>query len=223
MSRNGSGTYNLPAGNPVVTGTTISSSWANTTLNDIATALTGSVAADGQTAMTGVLNLGLNRISFVGNGVDATDAVTVAQLASPAIVGGSINNTPIGNITPSTGAFTTLSATSLSASGDVSFTGTGAALMPKGTTAQQPVTPIDGMIRYNTTTGGFEGYIDGAWGSIGGGATGAGGDQVFVENDQIVTTSYTIPSTKNAMSTGPLTINAGVDVTIPDTSVWVIL
>ncbi|CAB5217704.1 hypothetical protein UFOVP202_1, partial [uncultured Caudovirales phage] len=29
MSRNGSGTYNLPAGNPVVTGTTITSSWAN--------------------------------------------------------------------------------------------------------------------------------------------------------------------------------------------------
>jgi hypothetical protein len=45
--RNGSGTYNLTAGNPVVTGTTISSTWANTTLNDIANALTGSVAADG--------------------------------------------------------------------------------------------------------------------------------------------------------------------------------
>jgi len=44
MSRNGSGTYTLPAGNPVVTGTTISSSWANNTLSDIATALTGSIA-----------------------------------------------------------------------------------------------------------------------------------------------------------------------------------
>ena len=27
------------------------------------------------------------------------------------------------------------------------------------------------MIRYNTTTNGFEGYINGAWGSIGGGVT----------------------------------------------------
>ena len=58
MSRNGSGTYTLPTGNPVVSGTTITSAWANSTLNDIATALTGSVAADGQTPMTGVLNMG---------------------------------------------------------------------------------------------------------------------------------------------------------------------
>ena len=35
MSRNGSGTYTLPAGNPVVTGTAITSSWANTSLSDI--------------------------------------------------------------------------------------------------------------------------------------------------------------------------------------------
>ena len=55
MARNGSGTYSLVAGNPVVTGTTISSTWANNTLTDIATALTGSVAADGQTPITGPL------------------------------------------------------------------------------------------------------------------------------------------------------------------------
>jgi hypothetical protein len=57
MSRNGSGTYSLPAGNPVVTQTTISSSWANNTMNDLAAALTDSVAADGQTPMTGYLDL----------------------------------------------------------------------------------------------------------------------------------------------------------------------
>ena len=62
MSRNGSGTYNLPAGNPVVTGTTSASTWANSTLSDIATALTGSVAADGQTTMSGNLNMGNNQI-----------------------------------------------------------------------------------------------------------------------------------------------------------------
>jgi hypothetical protein len=53
MSRNGTGTYNLPAGNPVVTGTTISSTWANTTLTDLATAMSGSIASDGQTPITG--------------------------------------------------------------------------------------------------------------------------------------------------------------------------
>lgn len=57
MPRNGSGTYSLPAGNPVVTLTTISSAWANSTLSDIATALTQSVAANGVTPLTGPLRL----------------------------------------------------------------------------------------------------------------------------------------------------------------------
>jgi microcystin-dependent protein len=82
MSRNGSGIYILPTGNPVVTGTTITSNWANTSLSDIATALTGSVAADGQTPVTGNLQLGGNLITGLGTGVAGTDAVNVAQLAS---------------------------------------------------------------------------------------------------------------------------------------------
>jgi hypothetical protein len=61
------------------------------------------------------------------------------------------------------------------------------------------------------------------WGSIGGGATGAGGNQIFVENEQTVTNSYTIPSGKNASSTGDITINTGVTVTVPSESRWVIL
>ncbi len=41
--RDGSGNYTLPAGNPVVTGTPIASSWANQTLGDIRDALTASL------------------------------------------------------------------------------------------------------------------------------------------------------------------------------------
>lgn len=76
MSRNGSGTYNLPSGNPVITGTTISSTWANTTLSDIANALTGSVAADGQTAMTGTLQMGTNNIANAGTITGTTITAT---------------------------------------------------------------------------------------------------------------------------------------------------
>lgn len=76
MSRNGSGTYNLPAGNPVVSGTTISSTWANTTLADMASALTGSVASDGQTPMSGTLNMTDNLITNVLDPVSAQDAST---------------------------------------------------------------------------------------------------------------------------------------------------
>jgi len=40
--------------------------------------------------------------------------------------------------------------------------------IPAGTTAQRPGSPANGMFRYNSTTNEFEGYADGAWGSIGG-------------------------------------------------------
>lgn len=56
MPRSG-GVYSLPAGNPVVTLTTISSTWANTTMSDIANALTGSLPTDGSAPMSGALRL----------------------------------------------------------------------------------------------------------------------------------------------------------------------
>jgi hypothetical protein len=109
MSRNGSGTYSLPVGNPVVTGTTISSTWANTTLTDIASALTDSLAADGQTTASGNLNMGTNRITNLADGTTSSDAASVAQVTSAvAITGGTINGTTIGATTPSTGKFTRL-------------------------------------------------------------------------------------------------------------------
>lgn len=76
MSRNGSGTYSLPAGNPVVSGTTITTTWANNTLTDIANTLTASVASDGQTPMTGALNMGSNKITAVTDPTNAQDAAT---------------------------------------------------------------------------------------------------------------------------------------------------
>jgi hypothetical protein len=82
MSRNGNGTYNLPAGNPVVTGTTISSTWANNTLADIQNALTGSIAADGQTPITGGLKGTNGTVTFAGVGQTRIPAGTTAQRAS---------------------------------------------------------------------------------------------------------------------------------------------
>jgi hypothetical protein len=102
------------------------------------------------------------------------------------------------------------------------FGGTGAILLPVGTTAQQP-TGVAGKIRYNSTNTKFEGYSNGAWSSIGGGATGGGADQVFVENGVTVTTNYTLTTGYNAESVGPITINSGAVVTIPSNQRWVIL
>lgn len=57
MARNASGTYSLPSGNPVVTQTAISSTWANTTLNDIATEITDSLSRSGEGGMLVALQL----------------------------------------------------------------------------------------------------------------------------------------------------------------------
>jgi hypothetical protein len=81
MSRNGTGSYSLPAGNPVTTGTTISSTWANNTLSDIASALTSSVAKDGQTTMTGNLPMGGFKVTGLAAPTVAGDALTYGENA----------------------------------------------------------------------------------------------------------------------------------------------
>jgi hypothetical protein len=110
----------------------------------------------------------------------------------------------------------------LNVDADSAFDSTGAVKIPVGTTAQRPAA-ADGKIRFNSDTDKFEGYDGTAWGQLGGGATGGGADQVFVENDQTVTTNYTIPATKNAMSTGPVTINSGVTVTVSSGARYVVI
>lgn len=84
MPRNGSGTYTLPAGNPVVTGTTISSTVQNNTTSDIATALTNSIAKDGQTTPTANLPMGTYKLTGLGSGSAATDSVNLGQVQAGA-------------------------------------------------------------------------------------------------------------------------------------------
>jgi hypothetical protein len=61
------------------------------------------------------------------------------------------------------------------------------------------------------------------WALAAAGATGGGSDQVFYNNDQNVTVNYSIPSGKNSMTAGPVTVNSGITVTIPTNSVWSIV
>jgi hypothetical protein len=128
--------------------------------------------------------------------------LTAASFATPPVMGSD---------TPNSGFFTT-----------ISLTATSASKLNVGTTGQRP-TPVTGMVRYNTSLAKFEGYGATTWGALGGGATGGGPDEVFVENGQIVTTSYTITTGKNAMSTGPISISSGATVTVPTDSRWVVL
>jgi len=94
MPRNGSGTYTLPAGNPVVTGTTISSTVQNNTMSDVATAITNSLAKDGQTTPTANLPMGGFKLTGLGAGSAATDSANLGQIQAQAyLLLGSVSGT----------------------------------------------------------------------------------------------------------------------------------
>ena len=129
-------------------------------------------------------------------------------------------------ITVGTLASTNLGLASLAGAtftGNVILNTTTALELPDGTTGERPGSPVNGMVRYNTSLSTFEGYKAGAWGAIGGGATGGGSDDVFYENGQTVTSNYTLTTSKNAMTAGPVTINSGITVTVPSGQSWVIV
>lgn len=102
MSRNGSGTYNLPAGNPVVTGTSISSTVQNNTMSDMATALTQSICSDGQTPITNNIPFNNYRIIGLADGIASNDAATFGQIVNSS---GLINYTPSFDYTSGLGQF----------------------------------------------------------------------------------------------------------------------
>ena len=63
---------------------------------------------------------------------------------------------------------------------------------------------------------------DNAWSTVPAGSpTGGGSDKIFFENGQTVTTAYTLTANYNAVSAGPVAVNANV--TLTGTSEWVIV
>lgn len=160
---------------------------------------------DGVTATTAELNI-LDGVTATAAELNLLDGVTATTAELNILDGVTVT---AANINSVTSRVNTTSAT-------------GSAVLPSGTTANRDASPAAGYFRYNSDFGAFEGYNGSSWGSVGG-ATGAGGDQVFYENDTNVTTSYTITSGKNAMSSGAITINSGATVTVPSGSNWTIV
>jgi hypothetical protein len=165
------------------------------------------VASGGTNATSASITAFNNITGYTASGATGTTSTSLVFNTSPTLV------TPVLGVA---------SATSLAVSGFVGTATTGALTTPVGTTAQRP-SPVSGMVRFNTSNTTFEGYNGSVWGSIGSGATGGGSDQVFQENQLIVTTNYTLSTGKSAMSVGPITINAGVVVTVPSGYSWAIL
>jgi hypothetical protein len=180
-----------------------------------------SFAVGGTFSATGnlsALNISTANVTATGAGA-FTGNVSAANFstAGNSNVGGNIIVTGNASVTGNTAVTGNLTVT-----GSGAFNANSSLKIPAGTTAERP-TPVTGQIRYNSTNNQFEGYFASSWGQLGGGATGGGGNQVFIENDQVVTVNYTIPVGKNAMCTGPITIANAIAVTVSTGSTWVVI
>ena len=185
------------SGTVVSSSATITGGTINGTSVGASTASTGAfttLAASGNASVTGTLGV-------TGNATFTND-LTVD------------GNTTLGN---ASGDTITLNAATATIPNNLNFNGTGTVRLPNGTTGQRP-TPAAGMIRYNTTSGLFEGYTT-QWGGIGG----ASANGAVYENAQSITENYTMTTNFNGESVGPITIASGVTVTIPSGSRYVIL
>jgi len=175
----------------------------------------GSCTGNAATATKLAATVDINGVAF-----DGSAAITVTAAGST-LSGSTLASGITGSSLTSLG---TLS--SLTVSGNISMTGTGVLDIPAGTTAQRPGSADTGMFRYNTTLDQFEGYSATGWGAIGGAggsATGGGTDEIFIENQQTATASYTLSTNENAVTVGDLTVNNGVTITIPNNAIWVVL
>lgn len=157
------------------------------------------------------------RVIVAGLGVTIPNGKTVLVYNDGTDVGYQFNY--IDDLTAATLASTTFSTGTLSATGDGTFSGTGQVKLPAGTTAQRSGSPVNGMIRYNSDLGSFEGYVSGAWGGIGGAQAGG----AIMTNKDIASVSYTIASGENGLSVGPITVASGVTVTVSTNQRWLIL
>ena len=115
---------------------------------------------------------------------------------------------------------TQLDAKQASATAVTKTSATGSAVLPSGTTAQQDGSPSAGYIRWNTTDTSAEVYDGSAWAAVGGGNSTTEG---LYEHAHTINTAYSITSTNNAMSAGPVVIGSSGSVTVPATSVWTIV
>jgi hypothetical protein len=110
MSYNGSGTFNInTAGQPVVTGTTITSTAFNLLTADLATGLSTALTKDGQTTPTANIPMGTFKITGLGAGTAATDAAQYGQLQAGATTIATVTGTDtyVGTLSPAIAAYAT--------------------------------------------------------------------------------------------------------------------
>jgi hypothetical protein len=110
MSYNGSGTFNInTAGQPVVTGTVISSTAFNLLTSDLASGLSTAMTKDGQTTATANIPMGTFKFTGLGAGTNATDSAQYGQLQAGATTIATVTGTDTltGSLIPAIAAYAT--------------------------------------------------------------------------------------------------------------------
>ncbi len=110
MSFNGSGVFTInTAGQPVITGTTISSTTFNNLTADLATGLTTALTKDGQSTPTANIGMGAFKITNLAAGTVASDAARLDQVQGGAATFITVagTDTLTGTVVPALSAYAT--------------------------------------------------------------------------------------------------------------------
>ena len=166
----------------------------------------------GGVSFDGSASINLPGVNTAGNqdtsGTAATaTSITVGNESSDTTCFPVFTTSATGNLPPKTVSSLTFNSSNGTLAA-TTFSGSGASL------TSLPGGQLTGTVAASLLTGTLP-AIDGAnLTGLTGRATGGGSDEIFYENDQTVTTSYTITSGKNAGSFGPISINSGATVTV---------
>ena len=217
----------MPIGNPI------------TLTNNVASKVISVLATSNQTQFTVTGGYRINQLSVFRNGVrlaqgrdfTASDGATVtlvnAATASDEIAFHVFDDFRVADAISSSASNQTLAADTLNITGQIKSVGAASTEFRAAVGLSSAGTVIGaGVTQFNFIGTGNTFAVRGNTVDVsisGGGASGGGSDRIFFENDQTVSSNYTVTAGKNAMSAGPITIANGVTVTVPATSNWVIV
>ena len=182
------------------TGVIVKNSGTTVVARSIAVSGNGISIADGS-GISGnpTVSLTGNVLALAGVSANGLLTITTAGAVGATSIAGTANQTTVTNGDAVAGSPTVGLASNPVLPGVASVT------LPIGATSDRPTVPVNGMVRYNSTTTGFEGYSGGAWGPIGGGGTVSSITAGTGLSGGVITTSGTIAITATGVTAGTYT------------------